>query len=101
MIEDGDLLKEDKIGPETTQYGFKAVQRRNKLKTIKETNRKLRAYIKGEARGTLIRLGKDQHVLTADNYEVNNTHGVIAFCKNQKNLVRMILDEIVIENVKG
>ena len=40
-------------------------------------------------------------MLTSDNYEVNNKYGVKIFYESQKNIVRTISYEEVIENIKS
>ena len=56
MIEDGGLFKNDDIGEETVPNTFTALKNKNKLKAIKETFRKFRAYLKGETRDTWLKL---------------------------------------------
>ena len=81
MIEDGDLSKNDDIGEEATRNTFTALNKKKKLKAIKETYRKFRACLKGETRENWLKLVKDQPILAANNYEVDNTYGVEFFLK--------------------
>ena len=64
LIEDGDLLKQDKIGSEVYDMLFSAAKNRQKLVTIKEVYRKFRSCLKGEARDTWIKIVEDQPKLS-------------------------------------
>ena len=83
MIKDGNLYKEEDIKEEVTRETFIAAQRRNKLKAIKETFRKFRACLKGEAREPWINLMEDQPVLDTDNCAVDNTHRLEIFLRTK------------------
>ena len=101
MIEDRDIFKDEDIGEDEDRYTFAALKKRNKLKVIKETSRKFRACLKGEARDKWLKLIEDQPILTSDNYEVDKTYEVKIFFENQTSLVSESLNEDAIETTKA
>lgn len=63
---------------------------------IKEVYMKLSSCLKWETRDTWLKIVKDQQILAADNYAVDNTFGVKNFEINQRSLIKSLLDEEVI-----
>ena len=84
LIEDSDLFREEDIGTEENDQSFTAIRNRNKLTAIKEVYIKFRSCLKGEARGTWLKLVEDQPALAANKYAVDNDFVVENFKDNQK-----------------
>ena len=74
LIEDNDLLAEDKIGKESHRDDFIAIKRQKKIVEIREIYRRFRSCLKIEAKETRLKLRDGQEILQPNKYEVNNIY---------------------------